>query len=482
MIKHKLITLLAKKFKTDLVKNSFWGVLSNVIQNILFSVFFIVVARKYNTAEFAGYILANTLYGFVVAFSSLGLGQWFVRELVVIENKTELISRFFKVQLLVGIFFYGVNVLLSYTLYHNDLIRHLSLLIGINVVFDNVIYVITFVNIAQLEQKKTFIILTVEAVLKFLVACILFVVDVPIIYLAFILIILRFTTLNLFIRIGSSNLVNLRQIIKVKVDIAEIKKIISANWPFIVIGSISVLYWRIGNILVSKTLTLADVANYEISFKLFSMAQILPFIVSTSIFPMLIKRYNSSMSNAVMLYKKAFVVYTVYGLLAYTFIYSFSDFIIPFLFGKKYLLTPVYCKEMFLTILVFPTALLQANLLISMKLEKMDMRFNILSLLINISICIVGLYYYKSLSVVNYAIFLSFLVFHIAQDLVLLKRKVTNKNHVLVFYLVSGLVILAYQSLVMRFNKHYTFFLFWTLLAVFGGLVYLRFYHRRGLA
>lgn len=481
MPKTKLLSFISRNVKTDLIRNSFWGILSNIIQNILFSVFFIVVARKYSTADFGAYILANTLYSFVVAFSSLGLGQWFIRELIIIEDKAGLIGKFFKTQLLVGILFYGVNIALSYTLYDSALIRHLSLLIGINVVFDNVIYVINFVNIAKLEQKKTFIVLTIEAVLKFLVACFLFVSAIPVLHLAFILILLRFTTLNLFIRIGSSNLVNLRQIIKAKINPAEIKNIVVANWPFIVIGSISVVYWRIGNILVSKNLGLMDVANYEISFKLFAMAQILPFIVSNSIFPMLVHKYNSNRNDTLSLYKKAFIAYTIYGLLAYTFVYSFSDLIIPFLFGAKYLLTPQFCKEMFLTILVFPTALLQANLLVAMKLEKTDMKFNILSLLINVLICVIGLYYYKSLSVVNYAIFISFLIFHIAQDVMLLKGKITHKSHALFFYLASAAAIGLYHFLVSFFNKYYLFIGFWCIAGILAGMVYIKYYAQKNI-
>jgi O-antigen/teichoic acid export membrane protein len=76
-----------KKISGSIFKNSAWGIFSNIFQNKLFSVFFIVVARKYSTDDFANYILANTLYSFVVAFSSLGLGQWFIRELITTNSK-----------------------------------------------------------------------------------------------------------------------------------------------------------------------------------------------------------------------------------------------------------------------------------------------------------------------------------------------------------------------------------------------------------
>lgn len=480
MLLNKMASFVLQKVKTDLVKNSMWGVSANIVQNILYSVFFIVVARKYSTADFGGYVIANTLYSFVVAFSALGLGQWFIRELVSTDDKVVLINRFFKIQLGIGVFFYGINIILSQALYpDNSLIRILSLLIGINVIFDNIIYVITFVNIAQHEQKKTFVIFTIEAFLKFLIACLLFIFPLAIVYLALILILLRLTTLGLFIRIGCSKLVSLSQVLKTKIDLREVKQLIASNWSFIVIGSIAVIYWRIGNILVSKNLSMAAVADYEVSFKLFSMAQIIPVIVSSSLFPMLVKAWNRSSEEAWTLYRRAFIAYTIYGVLAYTFVYSFSDRLIPFLFGNKYLGTPVFCKEMFLTILVFPTALLQANLLISMKLEKIDMRLNIMSLLINVLISVAGLYFTRSLSAVNYAIFFSFLVFHAAQDVWLWRRKITNSNHAILFYVISAAVVLLYRYLADNLTKEFLFPAFWLLVASGAAVVFLRIYREK---
>jgi hypothetical protein len=45
------------------------------------------MARSYETVEFSEYILANTLYGMILSFSSLGLSQWYIREYQ--EGKSE---------------------------------------------------------------------------------------------------------------------------------------------------------------------------------------------------------------------------------------------------------------------------------------------------------------------------------------------------------------------------------------------------------
>jgi O-antigen/teichoic acid export membrane protein len=404
----------------------------------------------------------------MLGFSSLGLGHWFIREIINSDNKTNLTNKFFKVQLIIGILFYFINLIVSYLLYDNQMIRTLSVIIGINIIFDNIINVIKSLNIAHQEQKKTFVLLIVEAFLKFVVGCLLLIYKLDITILSIILIGLRLITLNLFIKMGSSNSIGLREIIRVKIDWAEIKKIVLANWSFIVISSLSIVNWRIGNILVSKILTIQDVAKYEIAFKFFSLAYLIPIIVASSLYPMLINAFNEGPEKLKKLYSKAYVPLSIYGFLSFTFIYAFADILIPFIFGKSYSDAAFYCKQMFYVMLIFPTIFLQASVILSIKLEKFDMICNLVSVMVNILICIIGFQFYKSLTVVNVAIFSAFFVFHIIQDMILIKHKITNLKHVILFYLLTtaltGLFIFSDSYL----NSGINFGLFWLVLFIIG--------------
>jgi hypothetical protein len=116
---------------------------------------------------------------------------------------------------------------------------------------------------------------------------------------------------------------------------------------------------------------------------------------------------------------------------------------------------------MFLTILIFPTALLQANMLITINLEKLDMVFNTLALIVNFAICIIGLNFIKSLSVVNYSIFASFLVFHIAQDAVLIKRGITTFKSAATFYFITIIFVVSYVTLSKIVNAYGLFGFTW---------------------
>ncbi len=404
----------------------------------------------------------------MLGFSSLGLGHWFIREIINNENKTTLTNKFFKVQLLIGILFYVINLIVSYLLYDNQMIRTLSVIIGINIIFDNIINVIKSLNIAYQEQQKTFLLLTIEALLKFLVGCLLLIYKLDMILLSVILIGLRLITLNLFIKMGSSNSIGLKEIIKVKIDWDEIKKIVLSNWSFIIISSLSIVNWRIGNILVSKILTIQDVANYEIAFKFFSLAYLIPIIVTSSLYPMLINAFKESPEKLKSLYNKAYLPLCIYGFLSFTFVYAFADFLVPFVFGKSYNDTALYCKQMFYVMLIFPSIFLQANVILTLKLEKFDMICNIASVLVNVGICIIGFQFNKSLTVVNVAIFSSFFVFHLIQDAILIKHKITNIKHVMLFYILTSMSIGLYILTDRYLNSGLNFVIFWGIILIVG--------------
>lgn len=451
--------------KGKLIGNSFWAIASSLFQNIIYSLFFIVIARSYNTTEFSSYIIANTLYGLVMSFSSLGLSQWFIREIKQTSFRSELITRFFKIQVCAGVLFYLINILLCFFLYESQLVRNLSLLLGINILFDNIIYVFKTINISQYHQKRSFVLTSIEAILKLLFAFIIVYININLIFVVFLLIILRFATLFLFFHYGLTETIDFKNIITEKLNLREVGKVFYENVYFVIIGSLSVIYWSVGSLMVSKLLHFDRVADYEISFKLFSMAEIIPVMVSASVFPILVEKGNENPAARNDFFRKIFIAYAAYGLFIFTFIYSYAGLLIPAVFGEKYIYTASFCIEMFLTIVIFPTALLQANLLVSMNKEKVDMWLNLLSLFLNISIALIGLYFIKNLSVINYAIFLSFFCFHLSQDIILIRTGVTKLSTSLKFYGFLGLMLSLFHYISTLLSSHYFFFIFWLAIA-----------------
>jgi len=450
--------------KNKLFVNSFWSVASSLFQNIIFSVFFIIMARSYVTVEFSEYILANTLYGMILSVSSLGLSQWYIREYQDEKSSSDISSLFFKIQFFAGVIFYIVNVSLSYLLYNESTIHVLSILLGINIVFDNLIHVFKTINVISFQQRQSFKILSIEALLKLSLGFYVLYQTPDIIAVALVLVFFRILTLWMFLRAEKKGLIKINKLFQLHFDVAIIFKTLYNNRYFLIIGSISVLFWSVGNILVSKFLNIERVADYEISFKLFTMAEIIPVMVSSTVFPVLVEKIKLNQLKSDNFIKTAFIANLLYGLFVYTFIISFSHDLIPLLFGQKYTLTAEYCNEMFLTILFFPTVLFQANLLVALKMERIDMYLNLLSLLINLGLAISGLYLTKSLSAINYSIFASFFVFHLAQEIYLIKKGITQIEHAFSFYLLLIFILIGYSFFKTIIPVLYLFPIFWTII------------------
>lgn len=417
-----------------------------------------------------------------MSFSSLGLSQWFIREIKQNEHDTEIISRFFKIQLLAGTVFYLINVLLSFALYSSDLVRNISLLLGINIFFDNIIYVFKTINISRYQQKRSFVLTSLEALIKLVLAGFLVYIDISIFSVIILLVIFRCFTLSLFFGFGFPDRIHVANIWNGSLGLKEMVDMLKKNIYFVVIGSVSVVYWSTGSLLVSKILPFERIAEYEISFKLFSIAEIIPVMVSASVFPMLVEKGKADSAERNRFFRKVFLVYTIYGLLAFTFIYSYASSLIPLLFGEKYVHTASFCIQMFWTIIIFPTALLQANLLVSMQMEKTDMWLNLISLALNFTIGFLGLIFYKDISLVNYAIFISFLFFHVSQDVILVQSGTNKLSDSLFFYISSALLLLTYHYLSLLFSTPFFFFLFWIIFALVSLFYAKTFLRRRPIA
>lgn len=316
--------------KSSILNNSFWAISSSIFQNIVFAIFFIIMARVYNTQTFSSYIIANTLYGLLLSFSSLGMAQWYIRS---IKNRSEYhsINRlYFIIQILAGILFLLINALISFLLYADAIIHVLSIILGLNIVIDNVINVFKTINIATYNQRQTFLILSVEACLKLAIAILVYYLVPNIIVIAILLVLLRAISFILFYFTSDDKKIFSGITLKSLVTYRQVFKIIYDNRYFLFIGSISVLFWSLGSILVSKFLDPQAVADYEIAYKLFVMAEVIPLMILSSSFPKIIDYINSPNSEKVRFLKALSYGNILYGLLVYTFVISFSAQFVPF--------------------------------------------------------------------------------------------------------------------------------------------------------
>lgn len=463
-------------FKSTILKNSFWAISSSVFQNIVFAIFFIIMARVYKTEVFSSYIISNTLYSLVLSFSSLGMSQWYIRAVKSLNEHRMIDQLFFKIQLLAGILFLLINILASFLLYNNPVIHVLSIILSLNIVIDNLINVFKTINIATFNQRQTFLVLSIEACIKLAIGIFIYYLVPDIIVIATLLVFLRVLTFVFFYFGGDFKSIFKWNGMK-KVDTyRQVILAIYQNRYFLFIGSISVLFWSLGSLLVSKYLDAQAVADYEIAYKLFIMAEVIPLMILSSSFPKIVEYTSRPITESNAFLKALSCGSIIYGLLAYTFVISYSHLFVPFLFGVQYVQTARYCNEMFLTMLLFPSVLYQANILVAIKMEKIDMYLNLMSLFINLSIAVIGLKLHYSLSSITYSIFISFLIFHLSQEYFLLKKGLSKHVDVFFMYLLLSGGTCAYVLLMKYVEANYLFPLIWTVAFIFIIPYYKRYF------
>ena len=97
---------------------------------------------------------------------------------------------------------------------------------------------------------------------------------------------------------------------------------------------------------------------------------------------------------------------------------------------------------------------------------------NLVTLIINVILCMIGLHYYKSLSAVNYSVFTSFLIFHIIQDIILFKKGIVTIYKIVSFYVILILFYFVYTELSAVFNTMKLFLIFWSSILFISAFLY----------
>ena len=130
--------------------NSTVAIVSNVLQNFLLSVFFVILARSYGPTLFAQYVVANSLYQLIAVIAPFGLLSYFVREYSQRpDDRHDLLKDFFQIEFLLSLFGFATVVAIVLGLRYETEIVILAAILGINLFFDNFIYYIKSINVAE---------------------------------------------------------------------------------------------------------------------------------------------------------------------------------------------------------------------------------------------------------------------------------------------------------------------------------------------
>jgi O-antigen/teichoic acid export membrane protein len=413
----------------SIISNTISGVAANVLQNIFLGIFFVLLTKSIGLNKFSEYVIGNSLYQIVAAFSTMGLANYFIREYVQMEEKKDYATlHFFATEFILSFIGYIIIILSSVTLYNNELvIIQVSSILGINILFDNIIYSVKAIHIAEKTQIVFLKITLFESLVKLLLASIYYYVPFDFILFILILVIARILTLKLaYVSLPNNikeeiGILSELKSIKKKIEIKKIKGLIYKGRVFVIIGAVNIIFWRINSLLLSKLATKTDVGLYEIALKFFSIAQIIPVILLGTIFPVMAKNYSDTKSYLT-ISKKTYLQVFIFSVYTTLFAYYLCPYFIDYFFGKEFNGAIKITQHMFFALIPFSLSLVQAYMLLSSHNEKLDMWLNIINVIFNTILGYTMISIYGSMGSVT-SITISFILFYFLQGIILRRKK-----------------------------------------------------------
>lgn len=408
---------------SSIINNSIWGILSNITQSVILTLYFILIARYACVQEFSTFIIANSLYQLFSGIAPIGLMHYVVREINSNKKDFSTIKNFFIVEVLLGFLFLSLFLTISTILYSNTILFY-CVLLSLNIVVDNIIYYYKSINIGISKQFNNAKVTLFESILKLLSTILLITLKCDLSAIILSNIIIRIASLIYIDRITEENF-KVKNIFKTKTsfNIKHFTTTIKKGSYFILISSLSIVFWKINTLILSKISSLNEVSLFEVSLKLFSIIQIIPVIYLVSIYPKLSKEYLTSKKRFEMIYRNSFILLLIYSIICISLFNSFGEWGIKSLFGEKYTSSFNTAKIMVLTIAPMSLVLLQAYVLLSTRNEKLDMLLNLLNLTSTILISIFIIPYYGSIGA-SISLFISFSIFYILQEIIIINKKI----------------------------------------------------------
>jgi len=325
---------------TSLIKNKYslnflWTFLEKLIN--LTSVLLIgVFLARYLGPEHYGILTYSQSYvgmfGFLI---SLGLDNITIREVIKKERNSNLIISTAFILKFVAYFFIGV-IINSLSYFSNDTteIKLIVLVVSLGLiqqpfnVFVN--YFQAIVNIKYISLilmiSKLILIITKLFLIYYEASLISFVVlDTLIFFLLAFFYFLHYKTYT-SLKVGEIFLFDKNYALNMLKD----------SWPLMISSGAIMLYMRLDQVMIKEMLSLEELGYYSIGVKIAESWYFIPMIISSVLFPAILKARSVDLSLYNERLKRVFFVTGWIGLIFSAFLFFFSEYIVYLLFGNQY--------------------------------------------------------------------------------------------------------------------------------------------------
>jgi len=373
----KLLKILQQKY----IANTSWLMLERGLQMIITLLVGIKLARYMTEAEWGFYNWAASLVIIFAELARVGLPNITVKFLVNKDYSEEVImGTSFIMKIIGSLFSFIIILLLVFLLEPSNHGRFLVMLVAFPYLI-RTLDVIMYYFEAKVQSKfiviSRFTGILVNNILKLIV--ILTNQSVDWIYYIFTIDAIIFIALLLYFYKQQKH-----EIKEWTFDSSIAKKLLASSWPLIFSIMIYNLYMRIDQLMIKEMLGEAMNGNYAAATKLSSAWYAIPLLITGSIFPAIIKYYNTNYTLFILRFKTLYHFLILMALAIIIPITLWGDFLISIIYAGKYTLSSEVLKiHIWASIFVF-IGYAGTKWLIVKDLERLSFLFIFFGCVVNI--------------------------------------------------------------------------------------------------
>lgn len=363
------------------LKNTSWLMGEKVARMFVALTIGVWVARYLGPNQFGVLSYAQSFVGLFTAFSTLGLNDIIVRELVKDkDDKNLILGTSFWMQIL-GSCFIMFCLLIAVFVNNNDQLTNKIILILGGITFINSFGVITSYFYSNVTSKNivipSFIGLLISAVLK-----VFFILNnYSLIYFVYVLVFdiafLMFGQIYLYQRQGNF----IRQW---SFSTKKAKELLLDAWPLILSAIVISIYMKIDQVMIKEFLNAEAVGQYSAAVRLSEAWYFIPMIICSSLFPAILNAKKVDERLYLSRLQRLFNLMVVLGLSVVVPVLLLSDWGIELLYGEAYNLSATVLKiHIWAGVFVF-LGVANQKWFISENLQKYNILCLALGMLVNI--------------------------------------------------------------------------------------------------
>jgi O-antigen/teichoic acid export membrane protein len=313
--------------------NTSWLMAERVLRMVVALFVGVYVARYLGPERFGLLSYANSFVGLFVALATLGLDGIVVRELVKTpERRDELLGTAFWLKI-GGAILMWIAIIAAVPLTNNDIQTNtLIAIIAFTAVFQ-AFNVIDFNYQAEVKSKYVVRAQLIQLVLSSITKLVLIFIEAPLLWFAWVYCL---DAVVLAVGLAVMYLQNNGKLWAWQWRWQVAKALLMDSWPLMFAYMSYLIYARIDQVMIKEMLGEHSVGIYSVAYQLYEAPLFIALLVSKSVYPLIVKYYQSNKIRLFDIYLKLSSYMTLLSYIIVIIFLVFSENIILILYGEKY--------------------------------------------------------------------------------------------------------------------------------------------------